>query len=98
MTGSDPDTGEWAAKAADEIARHTPSAGHNVVAVDSYETESPLYLVSSHADLGDAESARAAHEMKTGDRSYVYSAANSDDARAPAEKDATTEASFGVDL
>jgi hypothetical protein len=79
----------------DDVENHTPVVGHNVVGVNSYAhgDDPSLYLVSHHADLAEAEKARAENEKATGDVTHVYSTRNSGAARAPIENDATTSAS-----
>lgn len=58
-----------------QIKEFTPPTGFNVVAVDSYEKPGKaLYLVGHFDDEDKAESARSAHEKKTRDISYIYSA------------------------
>ena len=64
----------WVEKATAQIAEMTPRTGFNVVAVDRMERPGEaLYLVNHFTDEGKAEAARAAHEAKSGDKSYVYS-------------------------
>jgi hypothetical protein len=65
----------WLDKAADQIAQFTPKTGYNVVAVDRMEKPGEaLYLVEHYDDAVAAEKARAAHEKKSGNPSYVYGA------------------------
>lgn len=63
----------WVDKAKKQISELTPKAGFNVVAVDGYEKPGEaLYLVGHFTDRSAAEKARAAHEKKTKDLTYVY--------------------------
>ncbi len=65
----------WIEKGLEQIAEFTPKTGFNVVAIDHYEAPGDaMYLVSHHKDKGEADKARAAHEKKTKDRSFVYGA------------------------
>lgn len=64
----------WIEKASAQIAEMTPKTGFNVVAVDRMERPGEaLYLIDHFTDEGKAEAARAAHEAKSGDKTYVYS-------------------------
>lgn len=65
----------WVEKGLAQVAEFTPKAGFNVVAVDNYDAPGEaMYLVSHHTDKADAEKARAAHEKKSKDKSFVYPA------------------------
>lgn len=67
----------WIQKAADQVAEFTPKEGYNVVAVDTMERPGEgLYLVDHANDPAAAERIRAAHERKSGNKSYVYPAKN----------------------
>ena len=62
----------WVDAALDDVDACTPTAGYNVVAVDSFDTESPLRVVSTHATEPEAAAAAAEHTARTGEPAHVY--------------------------